>query len=109
MSSDPGIVKDFMPGGKYLEFDDECLKTFVSHISFFLSAGVYYFSKIVNYSDLEPLKPASTIVRGVEWDFLLFWCFFVDVNNPINRRHPLFFLEAENFVQNQIFLPFNLF
>ena len=66
MSSDPGIVKDFMPGGQYLEFDDECLKTFVSHISFFLSAGVYYFSKIVNYSDLEPLKPASTIVRGVE-------------------------------------------
>ena len=35
MSSDPGIVKDFMPGGQYLEFDDECLKTFVSHISFF--------------------------------------------------------------------------
>ena len=25
MSSDPGIVKDFMPGGQYLEFDDECL------------------------------------------------------------------------------------
>jgi len=42
MFSDDGILKDFMP-------------------------GVYYFSKIVNYSDLEPLMPAHTIVKGVRW------------------------------------------
>jgi len=42
MFSDDGILKDFMP-------------------------GVYYFSKIVNYSDLPPLKPACTIVPGVRW------------------------------------------
>jgi len=42
MFSDDGIIKDFMP-------------------------GVYYFSKIVNYSDLPPLQPASTIVPGVRW------------------------------------------
>jgi len=42
MFSPDGILKDFMP-------------------------GVYYFSKIVNYSDLPPLKPASTIVEGVRW------------------------------------------
>ena len=110
MSSDhPQIVKDFMPGWQYLEF--ECLKTFVSHISFFLCAGVYYFSKIVNYSDLEPLKPASTTVQGVEWDFLMFWCFFVDVNNPLPRwvlstdRLPSFFLSKQKILYKTPNLP----
>lgn len=42
LTSDEGIIKDFLP-------------------------GIYFFSKIINYSDLPPLKPASTLVAGVKW------------------------------------------
>ena len=36
----------------------------MSHYSI---SGIYFFSKIINYSDLPPLKPASTLVMGVRW------------------------------------------
>ena len=51
-SDDKGIVKDFLPGGE-------------SGVT--PCPGVYHFSKIVDYSDLPPLKPASTVVYNVRW------------------------------------------
>lgn len=51
-SDDKGIVKDFLPGG---------------NCGVEPSSGVYHFSKIVDYSDLPPLKPASTIVSHIKW------------------------------------------
>jgi len=42
MTSPDGIVKDFLP-------------------------GVYDFNSIVKFSDLPPIKPASTIIEGVRW------------------------------------------
>ena len=81
MASDDGILKDFMPGiatvavlkrNNYskLYFQDMIFQkskhmcaSFKLHMTFM--TGVYYFSKIVNYADLDPLKPASTIVKGV--------------------------------------------
>ena len=67
MFSDDGIIKDFMPGTTLfflLLLLGKALTRF-KRKSTVLSAGVYYFSKIVNYSDLPPLQPASTIVPGV--------------------------------------------
>ena len=47
---------------KYEQILTPCIS--LSHYSI---SGIYFFSKIINYSDLPPLKPASTLVAGVKW------------------------------------------
>ena len=56
MKSKKGMpIKDFLPG----KFD-----TCTLHL--ICCPGIYSFSDIVNYSDLPPMKPASTVVSGVK-------------------------------------------
>ena len=57
MSSPSGIIRDYLPGKGCVD----CL------FHLFNSLGNYSTADLVKFDDLPPIKPVSTIVRGVQW------------------------------------------